>query len=266
MSEAFPRVDYHLHSAFSSDSVAPIDVLCEAAIAQGIGEISLTEHVDFSPEDEGIGYYQPDPYLAEVERCRDKFAGRLVIKAGVELGDVHLFPAESTAALVGRDYDFALGAVHWVEHRAAFGRDYFPTAAQPAEVGAGWVTYLAAVREAVELGVFSVLAHFDLPKRWAGSPFVPEEHVDQIRDIIQRLIERGIGLEINTSGLRAAAGETLPGLSILRWYRELGGELLTIGSDGHRPSEVGAGFAQARALAEAAGFSRLTRYSHLRPE
>jgi len=88
---------------------------------------------------------------------------------------------------------------------------------------------------------------------------------DAVRAILRRLIERGIGLEVNTSGLRSPAGEPCPGPTVLRWYRELGGELLTVGSDAHDPARVGQGVDLACGLAERAGFAQLTRYHRLGP-
>jgi histidinol-phosphatase (PHP family) len=85
---------------------------------------------------------------------------------------------------------------------------------------------------------------------------------EPIQVVLRHLIESGRGLEINTSGLRKGLSEPVPGLGILRWYRDLGGEVLVFGSDGHCPKHIAFGFSTARDIALAAGFHRIARFEN----
>ncbi len=109
-----------------------------------------------------------------------------------------------------------------------------------------------------------MLGHFDLVKRYGVAHYgrlEPEIFAEEIRAVLRAAVEAGVGLEINASGLRQAPGEPYPGLTVLRWYRELGGEIVTVGSDAHRVEHLAAGMDQALALAQAAGF---TDHYHVR--
>jgi histidinol phosphatase-like PHP family hydrolase len=113
-------------------------------------------------------------------------------------------------------------------------------------------------------GDFDVLGHLDLVKRDArkfGKVYDgPEPYADLIRAALRSIVERGKGIEINTSPLRRGQPDPCPSLEVLRWYRELGGEILTFGSDAHRPGDIGAHFDVALEMARAAGFTRLARF------
>lgn len=266
--------DYHMHSRFSGDGRSSLEEMCRAAQAREIQEVCFTEHVDFAPGESGVGYFAPDRYLAEIDRCRRLFEDSLKIKAGVELGDPHIFPAECERVMAAHDYDFAIGSVHWVSKRPAFSAQLFPrpkngnSRLSDQEVWEVWNSYFLAAKGAVLQGGFSVLGHFDLPKRTTADryPFEPEKHEPLIREVLSLAIERGIGLEINTSGLRSVAHETLPGRTILGWYRELGGRILTVGSDSHGTNHAGFCIPEGFTLAEEVGFTEITRFTKMRPE
>jgi histidinol-phosphatase (PHP family) len=128
--------------------------------------------------------------------------------------------------------------------------------------------YFAEARRAVESGLFDLIGHLDLAKRYGVryyGPFDLSLFAAEIREILKLAVERGVGLEINTSGLRQAPHETYPGLEVLRWYRELGGQVLTIGSDAHSVKDLGKGIAEAFGLAREAGFEAVTLFEKREP-
>lgn len=107
------------------------------------------------------------------------------------------------------------------------------------------------------------MGHLDLYKRHcrkAGLPDDYDKYEDRIVQVLTALIERGKGIEVNTSGLRQGAGETMPGIRCLKLYQELGGTVITVGSDAHLPEDVGSGFIEALGLVKKAGFDRIARY------
>lgn len=251
--------DYHIHTNFSCDSEARLIAACETAVARGFNEIAFTDHLDFGPDD-SADFFRPVEYLAAIRGCRARYGGRLTIRAGVEVGEPHLFAQQATEVLALGDFDFVLGSAHYADGMQAAWRE--PFFEQPLRRA-----YEAYFRQVVRLaaeGDFDVLGHLDLVKRDArgfGKTYGgPGPYADMIRTALRSVVERGKGIEINTSPLRHKQPEACPSLGILRWYRQLGGEILTIGSDAHSADAVGAHFELALEMARAAGFTRLATF------
>lgn len=255
--------DYHVHTRFSADSRAEMAAMCEAAVQCGLREICFTEHVDLALWEETRAFFDPAAYLAEAEQCRSHYRGRLAIRTGIEAGEPHLVAAELQQLLAAWPFDFVLGSAHWVH----------PGGAQLSEVYRMHPPehvereYFQRVLELVREGEFDSLGHLDLVRRYrpkALGPFETLRHEEAIRAILDAVVARGKAIEINTSPLRKGLDATCPDLTVLRWYRELGGEQVTIGSDSHGPEQVGTGFEVARDMLAAAGFSRIATFAERR--
>jgi histidinol-phosphatase (PHP family) len=258
--------DYHLHSNFSCDCQALMADMCRAAIALGIAEIGFTEHYDLHPgeADNCRDSFRLDAWSAELERCRAEFAGQLTLRAGIELGEPHIYTTQAQALLARYPFDYALGSLHWVGADSIFDPGFFKS--YPAsEAFRLYFEELERVTRAGHDGPggagFDILSHLDVPVRTAFGVYGgydPHEHAEVIRPILRNCVERGIALDINTAALRRRAQVLNPGLEILRWYVELGGERVTLGSDAHRPDQVGAHLDVALDAARAAGLKYLT--------
>jgi histidinol-phosphatase (PHP family) len=253
-----------MHSQFSCDAKNTMEEMCRAAVEIGLTEVAVTDHLDLHPKDPCPGFYRPDDYFAELARCRELFAGQLVIRAGIEVGDDHRFLAGNSAIVESRPYDFAIGSVHWVDDEAPFGRPFFLSH----RGDWAYANYFREMTEKAKATTCDVIGHLDLIKREGTEyygPFEAELYRGELRAILRTLVERGKGIEINTSGWRRSAGEPCPGLPILKWYAELGGEILTIGSDSHRTPHVGLFWDEAVALAKEAGLRWLTTFEDRKP-
>ena len=220
--------DYHIHTRFSCDSQTEMAVACEAAIAPGLREIALTDHADFEPLDVCCGYLQPAAYIAQIERCQCRYGGDLTIRAGIEIAEGHVYGDQAAALLEAHEFDFVLGSLHWVDGWPAFDGQY--VAEQTLEEGLR--AYFEALARLAATADFDVLAHLDIVRRAIYHSFGLREvdyapHEETIRRVLRSLVERGKGLEINTSNCRRGMGKPNPTLQVLRWYRELGGEILT---------------------------------------
>ena len=235
---------------------------CEAAIARGIPEIAFTDHVDFGPADPP-DYFHPLEYMVEIAKCRACYGDRLTIRAAVEMGEPHVFAQRAASILAEADFDFVLGSVHYTDTMQAIFLEPFCAPVCPDYEG-----YFRQVVGAAATGDFDVLAHIDLVKRYSGrfktacGDSGPCQ--DMIRTALRSIVERGKGIEINMSPVRLGQAEPCPSLDILRWYRELGGEILTLGSDAHAPGDVGFGLGAAIELAQASGFTRLATFEKRR--
>lgn len=254
------RADYHMHSRNSCDCSATMAQMCAAALERGLSELAFTEHFDLNPEDQCPGFYDPVSFFERIEVARAEFEPRgLTIRAGIEVGEPHLYRDAHLAVLSAWPYDVVLGSLHWVGEHNMFDPAYYQ-ARDPAEA---YGAYFSELVEMIKGGGFEILAHVDVVKRTAFDiydTFDTRALEDLYRPVLQACIEQGIALEINTAGWRKRVAEPHPALEALRWYREMGGELLTLGSDAHRPGDVAYRFNDAVALAQAAGFTRVCTF------
>ena len=222
---------------------------CERALEIGLPAIAFTDHADFVKVHSDQHSVDIAGYLDCVERCRAKFTG-LRILSGVELGEPHWFPDETAAVLAAGPLDNVLGSVHCVK-----AGDELVDASQFArheglDVETATRDYYRELLNMLESGQpFEVLAHLDYPKRyWPG--YREKDYEEEIRAVLKAAVRTGRVLEVNTT-----RGDVLcPDLSVVRWWRDLGGQAVQYGSDAHRPEKVAEGFRVATQMVESAGF------------
>jgi histidinol-phosphatase (PHP family) len=252
-----PLSDYHVHTEWSYDAPSgSMELSCERALEIGLPAIAFTDHADFVKVHPDQYCVDIVGYLEEVERCRAKFKD-LRILSGVELGEPHWFPEETRRILAAGRLDHVLGSVHCVHvgGRQVDASQFPGLPASDFEVAVP--AYFEEMLAMLESGQpFQTLAHLDYPKRYwpAGRlPYREEDYEDQLRAILSAAAKRGCVLEVNTT---RGGGESrlCPGPTALKWWRELGGEAVSFGSDAHDPSKVAAGFELAAQVVEAAGF------------
>lgn len=226
---------------------------CARALELGLPAIAFTEHADWAVVHKGQHAVDIEGYLDAVERCRLQFPG-LRILTGVELGEPHWFPDKTSAMLAAGPLDQVLGSVHSV-HMAG---DTLDASQFRSREG---LDFRAAVREYFRelLALtesnqpFEVLAHLDYPKRYwleGEAPYREQDFQDEIKAVLGAAARSGRVLEVNTT-----RGHTLcPDLTVVRWWRELGGQAVQYGSDAHQPDKIAEGFKVATQMVESAGF------------
>ena len=251
--------DYHVHSTFS-DGREDVDACCERAVSLGLAELGISEHLAppclAAIADYGLAHERLDEYIAAVRGAAARHP-ELRVLCGVEADFAPEGVTEMAELLAGHTVDYVLCSVHFtdgfqfnaVEHRGDPGWD---------DPGGVCRRYWELVREAAQSGLFDVLAHPDLPKRWG------HRHCEDLtaleEEAIAALAAAGMALEINTSGLRHPVAELFPAPSLLRRAREAGLPL-TFGSDAHHAADIGAGFSEALVLARSAGYDSWLRLS-----
>ena len=256
--------DYHMHSVNSRDGRNTVTDMCIKAVSKGLKEIAVTDHFEPMLGDEKCSYYNPGNYFFDVLRGRMIFGSQLRVKCAVELGQPHLYPEDSLELIRSNPYDYILASVHRAKDHTDFGQ----VAYSSDNITDYCRIYLDELESLVGWNSFDCIGHLDLVKRYAMRCDVEVNLMnfrDQLEIILRTLIENGKGIEINTSGLRQGAGECLPGLDIVKFYRQLGGEILTIGSDAHSASDVGEGIQDGIEIARLAGFEYITVYSERQP-
>ena len=255
--------DYHVHSRVSPDASASMAEMAEAAIRQGLHELCFTDHVEpirFGTT-EPRADYDWAPMAAEFAAARAAAGDRIQLRLGVEPGDAVWDLAKSASIMAQAPaLDFVIGSIHILSERME-GRNLYGLAPRDeAETQACLADYLDQVRKLAEWGRFQVLGHLTLPLRYLNEGRGLHASFDgfeaEMEDIFRAIIPKGIGIELNTN-----RGNTpLPDGKWLRMYRELGGEIVTLGTDAHSPGAVGCAVREGQALLRACGFTRFCTF------
>jgi len=246
--------DLHVHTEWSYDGPrGSMERSCVRAIELGLPAIAFTDHADFVQVHEGQHCVDIAGYIDCVERCRLKFTS-LRILSGVELGEPHWFPQETRQILAAAPLDKVLGSVHCVKLGGEIVDASQLRDRKDADIAAATRDYFAEVLLMLESGQpFEVLAHLDYPKRYwppGAAPYNERDFEEPIRHVLKAAARTGRVLEVNTT--RGAV--LCPDLTVVRWWREVGGQAVQYGSDAHSPDRVAEGFKVATQMVEAAGF------------
>jgi len=264
-------IDLHVHSTCSADGGASIADYARRAQELALAEVGMCEHADFDQRDRSYRYMDLARYDQEIAAAR-AIAPEVRLRQAVEITYQANLEAEIRAWLAVKRWDYVIASVHLVDYRDGWAmvseqsavEAYFSKHSQHQ----AYLPYFEELLRAARSGLGDVLGHFDLVKRYGTEHYgrlEPEAFADEIRAVLRAAVETGVGLEINTSGLRQAPGEPYPGLTVLRWYREMGGEIVTVGSDAHLVEHLAVGTDQALAMALAAGFTAITTFEARAP-
>ena len=229
--------DFHIHSSISFDSDTQAKEIAESAAAAGLREICFTDHWDYLPN---IGDAHNLFSLEEYSKVYDGLTVEgLTIRRGVEIGLNEWNMPQCRELLLKRDFDFVIGSVHYADGYDPYDARYWE--GKTAEEA--YMRYLEKELECVRLHEdFDVLGHLTYVCKSPCNPFrapLPYSECREIADEIMRiLISRGKGIEINTSGVDRGV-DLIPSLDYVRRFRELGGEIVTVGSDTHNAERIG---------------------------
>ncbi|HOK54393.1 MAG TPA: histidinol-phosphatase [Armatimonadota bacterium] len=253
-------IDYHVHSIHSGDSPARVREMCLRAVEIGISEICFTEHLDFTPTDISYGSFVYNDWIKDIASAREEFSDRLTIRMGVEVDFQQKYIPQIEDFVSSREFDYVLASAHYVNGVLLENhKDYFPGK----NTRDAYAPYFEVALGAAEAGIFDALAHLDLCKRYGVlyfGCFGSEDFQSEIEAVIRAVIKSNMALEINTSGLRQAPGETYPCQNVINRYVELGGRLITIGSDAHTPEQLGYGLIDAQSILAQAGIAEPARF------
>ena len=264
------RVNYHVHNEYSADGRGSTEEVVQAAVDLGFDEICFTNHVEILGGDKSewvvdlVEARQRFEQLQhEVERLQPSYP-ELRILLGAEF-EYRPEWVETLDALVDSvDFDLIVGSVHVVDGDQISGGSvsrYFKTC----DVDEAYGRYFEKIGELVELGAFDVVGHFDLIKRFGTKyygPYDVKTFESQIRGVLEKMVEKGLGLEVNTSGVVQAPAEPYPGLGVLQLAKEAHVATITIGTDSHVPTSFEQGWEAGLQLIGQAGFNEITLFSH----
>lgn len=256
--------DFHLHSDFSGDCETPANLMIEQAISLGLEGICFTEHHDLDVPSDITFFVDFDRYFAQMQELRQRYKDRIQIQIGVEFGiQKHLGPVLQEL-LRKYPFDFVIASQHFVNHADP----YYPAFFEGRSEQESYALFFQEQYETLtRFKDFNTLGHMDYVVRYGPNQnkfYTYETYADLIDPILRYLIENGKCLEINTGGYKYGLGQTNPGTDVLKRYRELGGELVTLGSDAHVPKYLGYEFERARELLLSLGFKYYTIFEQRR--
>ncbi len=270
------RADYHVHTEFSDDSVYTMEEVVKDAIRMGLDEICFTDHVDYGVKEDWdskvpMKYRNGEPianvdyprYAEEICRMRRQYGDRITIRMGMEFGmQMHTIP--QFQALYDRyPFDFILLSVHQVEDRELWTQS-FQSGRTQKEYNERYYKELLDLTEHYQN--YSVLGHLDLIVRYDENGVYPFEKLRPlVAQLLRTVIENGKGIEVNTSWRRYGLTDLTPSKAILELYRDLGGRILTLGSDSHKPEHLGAYMTETRELLKTMGFREFCTYENMQP-
>ncbi len=265
------QADCHLHSSFSGDSETPMEEMVLQGISQNLNTLCFTEHNDFgypdAPDLKGEAFLlNVDSYLYDLARLKERYAGKICLLFGVELGLQPQAMRENAVFAKCHEFDFIIGSSH-----VCHGRDpYYPDFFEGRSDGEAYLEYFESVLENIKkFSNFDVYGHLDYVVRYGrtkGSEYSYRKYSDILDEILRQLLDRGKGIELNTGGIKSGMRDFHPCADILRRYRELGGEIVTVGSDSHDAKNIAAHFDRAAEVLKACGFSYYCVFEKRSPE
>lgn len=269
--------DYHMHSEFSSDSQAPMEKMIEKAIQLNYNRICFTDHMDYNypPHVSGKNFlFQPYAYEEKIKVLKEKYHHQIKVLKGIELGLQPGIKDNIHSLLANHTFDFIIGSTHLVNGVDPYFEEYwntlFETCSDRKEAIVKGIEkyFLTTLEQIKNYDEFCVYGHLDYIVRYAPDKekyYNCSLYMDIIDEILRRLIQSGKGIEVNTSGYKAGLSYPNPHVHILKRYKELGGEILTIGSDAHIPEHIGYDFSRAHALLSSLGIRYYTVFEDMKP-
>lgn len=257
--------DYHVHTDFSDDSNYLMEDCLNHAVKLGVEEICFTEHTDFGVKGhEGQKPNCPtEKYLEEFNRCKKIFDGKIKMKFGMEFGMQVSTVEEFQKLFNDYQFDFIILSCHQVDNQEFWTYEFQETHTQEEY----YQRYYQEILDVMKVyDDWSVLGHLDMVKRydkWGEYPF--EKVRDIIAEILKLTIDKGKGIEINTSCYRYKLPDLTPSHEILKLYKDLGGEILTIGSDSHAESHLAIKIMETQTELSRLGFKHIYTFDKMKP-
>ena len=259
------RADVHMHCGFSNDSETRPEDMVESAIAKGLSVICFTDHYDKDNLDWGDeAIFDVESYFQKMIELQEEYRDQIDIRIGAEIGMQPYLAEYYQNFIAQHPFDFVIGSVHSVlEHDVAL--DFFQKHSDPE----GYKIYFEEMLQDVQkIKSYDVLGHLDYIVRYSnqGSKgFDLNDYMDIIEEILKQVIAHGKGIEMNMSGLKYGLGAPHPQTEIIKRYRELGGEIITVGADGHIPEHIAYDYHLADDILKSCGFKYYTEFKGRKP-
>lgn len=256
--------DTHLHTFFSGDSDTPMEKQTEKAVSMGMKAICFTDHHDHDVVSDIDFTLDIPKYRNRINELKGIFGTDTELLYGIELGLQTRITSYLDELVRTEDFDYVIGSVHFINGLDPYYPEYFEKYGS-----SSYELYFKTVLENITaFKWYDSLGHLDYIVRYGakhGMSYSYGEYADIIDEILKKLISDGKALECNTGGRSRGLGEPNPGADVFRRYRELGGELVTLGSDAHSPETLGCFFDEAGEMLRQCGFKYYAVYRSRQP-
>lgn len=268
------KADYHVHTEFSDDSVYEMEEVVKDAINLGLDELCFTDHVDYGIKKDwhegNIEYRSNQPlanvdyprYFNNIKYLKEKYP-QITIKQGLEFGVQKHTIKKFKQLFDTYPLDFIILSFHQVEDKEFWTQDFQKGRTQKEYNERYYQEILGVIKEYKD---YSVLGHLDLLSRYDLNGIYPFEKVkDIITEILKIVIQDGKGIEVNTSSYYYKLNDLTPSMNILKLYYELGGKIITIGSDSHKKIQLGSYIDEVKEILKNIGFKYYCTYENMKP-
>ena len=259
--------DCHVHTTLSHDGKSSIEEYSNIAEEKNVDEITFTEHYDIY---DGV---ETKLTTLDVDKCKEEYLKRkddskVKTNFGIEIGlRPESFP-KIRNMVISHDFDFIIGSSH-ITCKKDMSMD--PTFFEGLSAKEAYMKYFNEVLENIKKYYyeFDVYGHLDYVVRY-GNYGIKQINYDDFKDvldtILMTLIRKDKGIEINTSGIRYGLNEPHPNIDIVKRYKELGGKIITVGSDAHQAKDLASHFEIVYQMLETVGYDEVAIYHHRKPD
>ncbi|HLA69735.1 MAG TPA: histidinol-phosphatase HisJ [Bacteroidota bacterium] len=251
-------VDYHTHTALCKHAEGSVEDYVRKAVELGLDEIGCSEHIPMPEKFDEVHRMDIEQYYSEyapvVGQLKEKYEAKLTVRRGIE-ADYYPGTEEWVRGFLKENpFDYVIGSVHFLGEWG-FDDPIFVHHYDERDIDSTYEAYYEAIRKSARSGLFDIIGHCDLVKKFGHRP--KKDMTEVVRETMKIIAEHGVCIEINTSGLRKPVREIYPSESILAMAKEFGVPL-TLGSDAHSPEDVAKDFDKAVALVERYGGGKIT--------
>lgn len=248
--------DMHMHTYYSGDSKASPVLMAKKARELGLSGICFTDHLDIDyKETPGLFDLDIPAYKREISLVKEQFENILDVGWGIELGLQPYLASKNQEIISNNNFDFIIGSTHVVKQTDI----YFPAYYEGRNEDDCYHEYFEETLKNVQSNVdFDVYGHLDYVVRYGPNKnkyYSYKKYADIIDEILSELIARDKGIELNMAGFKYGLGHAHPIIEILKRYKELGGEIITLGSDGHAPDQIAWDFYKIPEILKESGFN-----------
>ncbi|MEG2246273.1 MAG: histidinol-phosphatase HisJ family protein [Peptostreptococcaceae bacterium] len=256
--------DYHMHSNFSGDSKTDMEDMIKRSIDLNLKEICFTDHVDYDIISDVEFETDYNAYFEKINMLKSKYNGDIIIKKGIEMGVQPHILKKCSDDINSYPFDFVICSMHAIDKVDLYNGTFFNDKSQFQAYEKYYETLYNIVKNYND---YSVLGHLDLIKRYGDfkSELDDKLFYDILEAILKETIYNGKGIEINASCFRYGLKDLTPSTKILKMYKELGGEIITTGSDSHIPSQVAYNFNYIYNKLNDLDFKYITKFDSMNP-
>lgn len=259
--------DCHTHTNFSADCDISGEMMIKKAIELGLSYLCITDHMDPDMNFPGLDFtFDLQEYFKKHIEWKERYSDRITLLTGIELGLQPHIGQKLHQILSAGSFDFVIGSAHVCDKVDP----YFPEYWKDKTEFQGTHRYFEYILETIHtFDGMDVYGHIDYIVRYGPTKaenYSYHRYQEILDEILKTLISKNIGIELNTAGLKYGLGFAHPHTDILKRYKELGGEIITIGSDGHKPEHLAYDFHKVPDILKECGFKYYTMFRNREPE